>query len=97
MLKSPGPRGPLISTGPRDIPHRTHDASAARLTGDVALLNRVRGEFREMPGMRLTIDQAMRLWGLDRVTVEGLFETLVAGRFLDADGEGRYRMTHGGY
>lgn len=47
--------------------------------------------------MRLTIDQAMRLWGLDRVTVEGLFETLVAGRFLDADGEGRYRMTHGGY
>lgn len=75
----------------------THDASTARLTGDVALLNRVRGEFREMPGMRLTIDQAMRLWGLDRVTVEGLFETLIAGRFLEVDGEGRYRMTHGGY
>ena len=29
---------------------------------------RLRGEYREMPGMRLTLDQAMRLWDIDRQT-----------------------------
>ena len=32
------------------------------------LLSRVRGEFREMPGLRLSLEQAMRLWALDRAT-----------------------------
>ena len=30
-----------------------------------ALVQRVRGEFREMPGLRLTFAQACRLWQLD--------------------------------
>ena len=30
-----------------------------------ALVERARGEFLEMPGLRLTIPQAARLWGLD--------------------------------
>jgi hypothetical protein len=30
------------------------------------LLNRVRGEYAEMPGLTLTLAQAQRLWGLDR-------------------------------
>ena len=62
-----------------------------------ALLMRVRGEYREMPGLRLTIEQAMRLWSLDRNTVTALFETLVADRFLEVDASGIYRMAHGGY
>lgn len=64
---------------------------------DDALLNRVRGEYREMPGMRLTIAQAMRLWALDQTTVTALFEALVAGGFLEVDASGSYRMAHGGY
>ncbi len=32
------------------------------------LLRRIRGEFREMPGLRLSLEQAMRLWSLDRAT-----------------------------
>lgn len=62
-----------------------------------ALLRRVRGEFREMPGMRLTIDQAMRLWSLDRPTCCGLLDSLVAAHFLALDLNGRYSRTHGGY
>ena len=33
-----------------------------------ALVQRVRGEFREMPGLRLTFAQACRLWQIDTAT-----------------------------
>jgi hypothetical protein len=56
-----------------------------------ALLRRVRGEYREMPGMRLTIDQAMRLWNIDRQTCAAVSNTLVASHFLEMDGFGRFR------
>lgn len=62
-----------------------------------ALLSRARGEYREMPGMRLTIEQAMRLWDLDRQTCQDLLNSLVAARFLEIDANGRYRRTHSGY
>jgi hypothetical protein len=35
---------------------------------DAGLVGRVLGEYREMPGLALTIDQARRLWGCDAVT-----------------------------
>lgn len=62
-----------------------------------ALTTRVRGEYRDMPGMRLTIDQAMKLFMLDRKTCSGVLDSLVASRFLDRDDNGRYRRAHGGY
>jgi hypothetical protein len=62
-----------------------------------ALLRRVRGEYREMPGMRLTIEQAMRLWNIDRQACAALFNSLVASHFLEIDGFGRFRKTHAGY
>jgi DNA-binding IclR family transcriptional regulator len=46
------------------------------------MLNRVRGEFLEMPGLRLRVDQAQRLWGLDRSTCEELLKSLVDAKFL---------------
>lgn len=55
------------------------------------LLRRVRGEYREMPGMRLTIDQAMRFWVIDWATCTSVFDSLVAVRFLELDNTGRYR------
>ena len=63
---------------------------------DDNLMRRVRSEFREMPGMRLTLDQACRLWSLDRDRCAGVMATLVAGKFLEVDGNGRYRKAHGG-
>ena len=48
----------------------------------VPLLNRVRSEFLEMPGLRLRIDQAQRLWNMDRVNCEMLLSSLVEAKFL---------------
>jgi len=46
------------------------------------LVRRVREEFREMPGLRLTLAQASRLWGLERHVCRALIESLVASAFL---------------
>ena len=35
---------------------------------DARLVDRVLGEYREIPGLALTIEQARRLWGCDAVT-----------------------------
>ena len=55
------------------------------------LLKRIRGEFLEMPGLRLTSAQASRLWGLDAATCQRLLRTLVDSRFLTRTSDGRYR------
>lgn len=61
------------------------------------LLSRVRGEFREMPGLRLSLEQAMRLWSLDRATCVSVLDQLRSTKFLALDSNGRYRLAHGGY
>jgi hypothetical protein len=52
------------------------------MSPSVNLLNRVRGEFIEMPGLRLKIDQAQRLWNLDRAMCESVLRSLVDAKFL---------------
>jgi hypothetical protein len=47
-----------------------------------ALVNRVRHEFLEMPGLRLTPQQAARLWGLDAPACDNVIEVLVRAEFL---------------
>ncbi len=58
-------------------------------TGEDAL-RRIRGEYLEMPGLRLTTAQAQRLWNLDRRTCEQLLGTLVASRFLQKTRDGSF-------
>ena len=41
------------------------------------VVHRVREEFREMPGLRLTPAQATRLWGLEREMACAVIERLV--------------------
>jgi hypothetical protein len=43
---------------------------------------RVREEFLEMPGLRLTPAQATKLWGLESETCRMVIERLVAADFL---------------
>jgi Fic family protein len=43
---------------------------------------RVQAEFIEMPGLKLTVPQAQRLWGLDRPTCERVIDKLTATGFL---------------
>jgi hypothetical protein len=52
------------------------------MSPNVNLLNRVRGEFIEMPGLRLRIEQAQRLWNLDRAICESVLRSLVDAKFL---------------
>ena len=54
----------------------------------------VRGEFLEIPGLRLTHDQIRRLWGLSSETCATVLETLLHQRFLQLSAEGYY--VHGG-
>jgi hypothetical protein len=61
-----------------------------RATPDERLQSRVQGEFLEMPGLRLTLSQAQRLWGLDVATCQRVLDALEGRRFLVRDAEGRY-------
>lgn len=46
------------------------------------IVYRIREEFREMPGLRLTPAQAMRLWGLEHEACRSVIDQLVATDFL---------------
>ena len=52
------------------------------------LVDRVRGEFLEMPGLRLTMPQAARLWGLDGPACEAVVDALVRSEFLQRTASG---------
>lgn len=54
------------------------------------LLSRVRGEYLEMPGLSLTLEQAQRLWALDRGICSGVLSNLVQAGFLRQRRDGSY-------
>lgn len=54
------------------------------------MLKRIRGEFLEMPGLRLRHEQAQRLWGLDAKTCSELLDILVTSGFLCRSSNGAY-------
>lgn len=65
-----------------------NDKSAERQNDQ--LLCRIRGEYQEMPGLRLTEPQARRLWGLDRAACAHVLEALTESRFLCRTEDGTY-------
>lgn len=54
------------------------------------VLRRVQGEYLEMPGLRLTLAQAQRLWGLDRTACDTLLGALVDAKFLFRTRDGSF-------
>ena len=60
------------------------------ISGEVPVdtVRRVRAEFLEMPGLKLTVWQAQRLWGVDRSTCEAVIETLTEAQFLSRTRDG---------
>jgi hypothetical protein len=62
----------------------------ARATAIDEWLHRVRSEYLEMPGLRLTLAQAARFWSLDQSTCEKALDALVKARFLTLTSEGLY-------
>jgi len=54
------------------------------------ILRRIQGEYNEMPGLRLTIAQAQRLWGLDRAECDAVLGALVDAKFLIRNRDGTF-------
>lgn len=54
------------------------------------LLQRIRAEFLEMPGLKLTLDQAQRVFGLDAGQARRLLWELREDGFLACDARGAY-------
>jgi len=42
----------------------------------------VRGEYLEIPGLRLTRSQVQRFWGLDAALCDQILDSLLGARFL---------------
>jgi DNA-binding IclR family transcriptional regulator len=59
----------------------------------VNLVQRIREEFEEAPGLRVTVREAARFWGLDEETCGQVLQQLLAVGFLARGGDGRYRQT----
>ena len=55
-----------------------------------SLVARIRGEYLEMPGLRLTFAQACRFWQVDPSTCETLLDQLVREAFLYKTDNGAY-------
>jgi two-component system, cell cycle response regulator DivK len=58
------------------------------------LVRRIRAEFEEMPGLKLTLDQARRLWTLDVTMCRIVLAKLVEEGFLVEGRDGAYRRHH---
>jgi hypothetical protein len=54
------------------------------------LVERIRAEYIEQPGLRLTEAQACRLWRLDEGTTRHAFTALIGASFLQRSDDGRY-------
>jgi hypothetical protein len=50
----------------------------------------IRGEFLEIPGLRLTSDQIQTLWGLHHDVCAAVLEDLLHQRFLQLTADGHY-------
>jgi hypothetical protein len=68
---------------PSHTPHRP-----GRQASQVA--ERLRAEFREMPCMRLNVEQVCRLCGVDPAVCQAVLDTLVAENVLRLTADGCY-------
>jgi hypothetical protein len=64
--------------------------SAKRGQSATAVVQRVRGEFIEMPGLSLTLGQARRLFGLREDLCINILNALAAEGFIRQMHDGRY-------
>jgi hypothetical protein len=60
------------------------------------VIERLRAEFMEMPGLRLTSEQVQRLCGVERMVCQMVLDALVDAKFLVRKPDGAYaRLTDG--
>lgn len=54
------------------------------------LVQRIREEFEEAPGLQLTVAEGARFWALDLDTCAAVLDSLRRSGFLDRSAVGRY-------
>lgn len=59
----------------------------------VRLVQRIRAEYVEMPGLALTVPQAARLWNLPLAQSQQVLSQLTGSKFLMRDARGAYRRS----
>jgi hypothetical protein len=59
------------------------------------LVCRVWADFREMPGLMLSVSQARRLWNLDESVCQGILDVLVDLQLLRRNARGLYLRRDG--
>jgi hypothetical protein len=69
--------------------------TAGSEAGDQELHARIHAEYREMPGLKLTLAQASRLFNLESGRCAAALETLVVGGVLWTDGRSFLRAREG--
>jgi len=53
-------------------------------------LDRIQGEYEQLPRLRLTMAQAERLWHLDRTVCRAILAALVDAKFLSLAPDGTF-------
>lgn len=81
--------GAIMTTLEAPLAKHHHDEAIT------SLQHRIRNEFIEMPGLRLTPAQAARLWGMERHTSELILDGLVVAGFLLKNSAGAYLRPSG--
>ncbi|PWT84441.1 MAG: hypothetical protein C5B57_04855 [Blastocatellia bacterium] len=56
-------------------------------------IERLRAEYLEMPGLRLTAEQVQRLCGVERTMCKAVLDALVEAKFLCRKPDGAYART----
>jgi hypothetical protein len=96
-LRNVPPRGKW-GTGPNievAVAYRLHliEEGIVRTVDDV--LTRVRAEYLEMPGLKLTVEQVERLCGIERTLCQSVLDSLVETKFLCVGSDGTYVRSTG--
>ena len=90
LIRIQGGMSAAIDMPPASVEIDVPAAPAGLVTAQ--LLMRIRGEFREMPGLSLTLRQASRLWSLDPVICDTALRILLEERYLDQTRRGTFRL-----
>lgn len=94
--KVTSPPGDLFARVPKARPVKVDTPSAALPLPIEQVAQRVRAEYREMPGLCLTRDQARCLWALDPQVCDRVLSHLVASGFLTLTEHATYIRADGG-
>lgn len=66
-----------------------------RISPPADVIRRIRAEYLEMPGLRLTAIQARRLFGLTATTCDMVLDDLLKCGFLWRTSQGRFALAEG--